>query len=497
VNNLLQGPRFGPGDLAEIAVRLDKKERKLLGKTLRAGSRTGSALASSEEASSANVDSSADGGNFSIQVLSIALARAGLKLLPTAHPDARELMDGDLPRSVGAFVVQRNNHWYSLRAVGPCWWDLDSMLRCPKPLDEQALSERLSRLTKGGYSTFLVIGELPFSQPPLCGRAATSASEPGGSSWHEASMLLTGSSSSSTASPQTGSQDDRATSRRVVESLEGFNEPEVQAALFLADQDQQRAAEVLHKARRSIENLDVSSPQLLARALSAAVGAILQARRSMPAAIARLVALLCAPGSAALVAAADLVDCGELAHDLLTALAKKARGWLWTDGIMQAATIAVDLLLALPVASKGNATSRSVGETFEAPSSGSDGEVVPLELPRTGCTVSTPSSRGLTKRSQDVDQAESIRSISDINFSTEALDELLEFVACEGPPPGQPSTSAKGLKAVGSAPEDGYLAGNLRRNCSGEYRDKSAPEHRSQVRRRPSARRQSSQRIPA
>mmetsp|Transcript_51232 Transcript_51232/g.81392 ORF Transcript_51232/g.81392 Transcript_51232/m.81392 type:complete len:525 (+) Transcript_51232:36-1610(+) len=495
VNNLLQGPRFGPGDLAEIAVRLDKKERRLLGKTCRAGGTSG------EESSSCNFDSSADGGNFSIQVLSIALARAGLKLLPAEHPDARELMEGDLARKVGAFVVQRRGHWYGLRSIGPCWWDLDSLLRRPKPLDDKAVADRLDRLAKGGYSTFLVTGDLPFPLPPLAGRAISSTCPPeaslsverGGTSWHEAATLLAASPSSSiTSANHTGSRDGRETSERVAESLEGFAEAEVQAALFLADQDQQRAAEMLHKAHRSIESLDAASPQLLARALSAAVGAVLQARRSMPAAIARLVALLCAPDSATLASAAELVDCGELAHDLLTALAKKARGWLWTDGIMQAATVAVDLLLALPVASVGNASCRSTGETFEAPASGSDGEVAPLQLPSMGATLSTPSSRGVRNRSHDVDESfEKAHNSADVDFSTTALDDLLESVACEGPPPGQPLTSAIGLKAILSAPSKS--GGENSSNPS----HSPATEHRSRVRRRPSARRLSSQRIPA
>merc|ERR1719326_2532235 len=42
VNNLLQGPRFGPGDLAEIGVRLDKKEQRLLRKGSRGGGASGS-----------------------------------------------------------------------------------------------------------------------------------------------------------------------------------------------------------------------------------------------------------------------------------------------------------------------------------------------------------------------------------------------------------------------------------------------------------------------
>merc|ERR1712070_635573 len=118
-----------------------------------------------------------------------------------------------------------------------------------------------------------------------------------------------------------------------------------------------------------------------ARALTAAVESLLQARRSLPEAVARLVALLCAPTHEALAAAAALVDCGDLAHSLLTALSRKAKGWLWTDGLAQAATIAVDLLLELPEVqplplaedSEGSDSSSSSspaeGDTFAEPGS--------------------------------------------------------------------------------------------------------------------------------
>lgn len=103
VNNLLQGPRFGPGDLAEIAARLDRKEQRLLrgnsGASREAspkspcGSRRGARAWGSAGGCtfSENFDDSADGGNFSIQVLRIALARAGLKIVPAEHPDGTVL----------------------------------------------------------------------------------------------------------------------------------------------------------------------------------------------------------------------------------------------------------------------------------------------------------------------------------------------------------------------------------------------------------------------
>merc|ERR1712190_586591 len=97
-----------------------------------------------------------------------------------------------------------------------------------------------------------------------------------------------------------------------------------------------------------------------ARALKKAVNAILQAKRRLPDSVARLVALLCSSELARLSAAAALIDCSDLAHKLLTALTHKARGWLWTEGLTQAATVAVELLLALPA--KAEASDREASD---------------------------------------------------------------------------------------------------------------------------------------
>merc|ERR1719401_1439544 len=152
---------------------------------------------------------------------------------------------------------------------------------------------------------------------------------------------------------------------------------------------------------------------------------------------------------------------------------------------MQAATVAVDLLLALPAASTDVAASRALGETFEAPESGSDGEVAPLELPPPSVVSSTPCAGSVIRHSRDVHEAELVSCTPDVDFSTTALDELLETVACEGPPPGQPITSAMGLKATLSTPPGGrYPASTSGKNGDMDHIDASSTEHRSRVRRR-------------
>ncbi|CAL1154050.1 unnamed protein product, partial [Cladocopium goreaui] len=105
LNNLLQGPHFGPGDLAEIGVHLDQQERALVRQA------TGEVGTGAEEY---NVDSSADGGNFSIQVLSVALKRFELELVSSRHPNMKVAMK-DPSEATEAFLCQSRDHWFAIR----------------------------------------------------------------------------------------------------------------------------------------------------------------------------------------------------------------------------------------------------------------------------------------------------------------------------------------------------------------------------------------------
>lgn len=178
LNNLLQGPHFGPGDLAEIGVQLDQEELLLFGGSSGAAAGLPSpsidpsapndpgaspAAGSTDRAAAAepqayNVDSSADGGNFSIQVLTIALKRSQLEVLPSKHPHAREAMK-DPASACDAFMLQYRDHWFAVRKVADCWWNLNSTRKKPAMVSPFYLAAWLGQLQAEGYTVFLVMGD--------------------------------------------------------------------------------------------------------------------------------------------------------------------------------------------------------------------------------------------------------------------------------------------------------------------------------------------------
>mmetsp|Transcript_91026 Transcript_91026/g.253429 ORF Transcript_91026/g.253429 Transcript_91026/m.253429 type:complete len:494 (+) Transcript_91026:42-1523(+) len=447
INNLLQGPRFGPGDLAEIGARLDRKEQKLLGGLISRGPLT----------HSENFDGAADGGNFSVQVLRVALARAGLKLLPAEHPDGRECMSD--PARAGAFIVQCHNHWFALRETGPSWWDLDSLLERPKPLDEPQLLSRLEKLRRGSDGNlFLVLGgRLPEPRPS------------GGDNWHDACALLAAaaserSASSSAPAPALPERDEAgllAEAEAGAGGLEAFCDAERRAGLALVGGEPALAADILWRARRAVEKVPERRPRRLAKAISSAVDAVLQAKRGLPDAVAKLVALLCVPKPGVLAAAAARLDCDDLAHRLLTACARKAHGWLWTEGLAEAATIAVDLLLALP--SKQASLSASLSASEE-----SSVETASV-FSTSGSRRNFSSRAAASPQLMMVAAAAAVAAAKDPNVTAagrrkhrdetfEALDRLLGAAEVEGRLLGRPLVSEPGLKVAPLAGAGGAAA---------------------------------------
>lgn len=139
LNNLLQAQIFTAIDLGEIANELDQKEFELYGGAV--------------QNESANVDNS---GNFSIQVLRCALQRFNnCDLEPwQLSKDGKDLD----PLQEQGFVINRSEHWFTIRKIGTNWWDLNSTKEKPELISQFYLTAFLAQLRADGYSVFLVRG---------------------------------------------------------------------------------------------------------------------------------------------------------------------------------------------------------------------------------------------------------------------------------------------------------------------------------------------------
>lgn len=162
LNNLLQGPLFTAADLASIAAELDSQERAL----------------GTHERDSANVD---DSGNFSIQVLRVALQRySGIDLRVWFQKSGRDKE----PSEQKAFIVNRSEHWIAIRKIHGKWWNLNSVNDVPELVSDFYLSALLLQLREDGFTVFIVDGAVPD-----CSDRDSGGNGQGGE-WHEEAVLL-------------------------------------------------------------------------------------------------------------------------------------------------------------------------------------------------------------------------------------------------------------------------------------------------------------------
>ncbi len=150
INNVLQGHVFTADDLFRIGRELDNYERSLIepdGDT---------------ESSSQNLDSS---GNFSIQVISFALALVELEIISFFSSDCRAEDARRNTCSQNAFIFHHDNHWFTVRKCGSRWFNLDSLLPYPEEMEDDgthifglADAQKLNELFTG---VFIVVGHLP------------------------------------------------------------------------------------------------------------------------------------------------------------------------------------------------------------------------------------------------------------------------------------------------------------------------------------------------
>ena len=149
LNNLLQQAAFTPMDLADIAHGLDAQEAQLY----LDGANQADKLRYLAE-SSGNVDES---GNYSLEVLKNALLARGVELLSWTGEVARTVD----PLTETAFIVNRSSHWFTIRTVGPHYWNLNSTSDRPEMISDFFLSAFLAQLREEKYSVFIAKGSVP------------------------------------------------------------------------------------------------------------------------------------------------------------------------------------------------------------------------------------------------------------------------------------------------------------------------------------------------
>jgi len=182
LNNLMQERRFDEVELASIAHDLDEKERAALG---------GSRLKGEEASGNVRAD-----GFFSSQVVLEAVRRAGLRCGATSTDATSESYVASFSSAAQtekAFIFNRREHWFALRKIGTCWFDLNSTFAAPKHLLN--MSAFLTQQRDAGYSIFVVRGSFPAlpleSDASALRRAARACEEAGPGSSASSSKTAT------------------------------------------------------------------------------------------------------------------------------------------------------------------------------------------------------------------------------------------------------------------------------------------------------------------
>uniref|UniRef100_A0A5S6R4C4 ubiquitinyl hydrolase 1 n=1 Tax=Trichuris muris TaxID=70415 RepID=A0A5S6R4C4_TRIMR len=140
LNNLLQAPYFSAVDLAEIARKLDERERAVLGVV--------------DSGMSLNVN---DDGFFSVQVISEALTVFNLSMVSLTEAQAMNIR----LELCSAFICHFESHWFTIRRIGGRWFNLNSLSSNPAVISDSHLELFLAQLTAEGCTVFLVQGLLP------------------------------------------------------------------------------------------------------------------------------------------------------------------------------------------------------------------------------------------------------------------------------------------------------------------------------------------------
>lgn len=142
VNNMLQGPLFEYSDFGQVAQQLDREEARLTG---------GTGLG---DGANARLD-----GFFNVQVMQTVLTRAGYTMTPAGSESGLDAK-ADTAKET-AFILNKREHWFSLRRIGREWFDLNSCIKTPNHYTDGDLRFHVNDAIREGYSVFVVRGSFP------------------------------------------------------------------------------------------------------------------------------------------------------------------------------------------------------------------------------------------------------------------------------------------------------------------------------------------------
>mmetsp|Transcript_65679 Transcript_65679/g.122444 ORF Transcript_65679/g.122444 Transcript_65679/m.122444 type:complete len:323 (-) Transcript_65679:161-1129(-) len=142
MNNLLQGPLFDEYQLHQVAMELDKEERRLMG------------------GNDVDLTGNARGdGFFNIQVIRALLEKAQYSIEPVKAEGGKPMIK-DVSKETG-FICNKREHWFAIRRLGAEWFDLNSCLKTPQHYTNADVQHHINEAMREGYMVFVVRGDYP------------------------------------------------------------------------------------------------------------------------------------------------------------------------------------------------------------------------------------------------------------------------------------------------------------------------------------------------
>jgi hypothetical protein len=170
INSLMQWPAVARSDLETIAAEMDAAEGKLLTEDdqQEKSTKRNQEFLNEDVEDDAAVKNGDEYGNFSSQVVIAALTRLGFECCLLNDV---EYARTDLARDCDALVINHRTHWFCIRTVCGVWYDFNSFLARPIPVEAARLRAYVDELRRKRYTTFVVRGAAPLPgvqlEPPV------------------------------------------------------------------------------------------------------------------------------------------------------------------------------------------------------------------------------------------------------------------------------------------------------------------------------------------